>query len=396
LQINCSPALSNDENSTGGIMLKKIKLVICLLAVHFLLLYCGVACAQKSLLKKWPEGTSPKEIGTKLTKHFIEMPHTNFGSSKPPGSITYPEVCTWYGALLFSKVNKNLEAQLQLEQRLIKLMGEERRMIPAPDHVDNNVFGTVPFELYQQTSKSEYLELAAVFADKQWELPANAKTTYQTLLNKGFTWQTRMWIDDMFMITAVQAQAYKATGDKKYIDRAAKEMVLYLDSIQQPNGLFYHAPDIPFFWGRGNGWMAAGMTQLLSCLPKDNPDRPRILQGYQTMMKTLKTYQAVNGMWRQLIDDSTSWEESSCSGMFTYAMIEGVKNGWLNTKAYAPIAKKGWLALVANINANGDIQNVCEGTNKTNSRQFYLDRKRLTGDLHGQAPVLWCAYALLK
>jgi hypothetical protein len=31
-----------------------------------------------------------------------------------------------------------------------------------------------------------------------------------------------------------------------------------------------------------------------------------------------------------------------------------------------------------------------------NDHQYYLDRKRLTGDLHGQAPLLWCATALLR
>ena len=80
--------------------------------------------------------------------------------------------------------------------------------------------------------------------------------------NNGYTWQTRMWIDDMYMISLLQAQAYRAINNRKYIDRAAKEMVLYLDSLQKPNGLFYHAPDAPFFWGRGNGLMAAGMTEL--------------------------------------------------------------------------------------------------------------------------------------
>jgi rhamnogalacturonyl hydrolase YesR len=49
-----------------------------------------------------------------------------------------------------------------------------------------------------------------------------------------------MWIDDMFMITAYR-RAYRATNDKKYIERAAREMVVYLDSLQKPNGLFYHA-----------------------------------------------------------------------------------------------------------------------------------------------------------
>lgn len=43
---------------------------------------------------------------------------------------------------------------------------------------------------------------------------------------------------------------------------------MYLDELQRPNGLFYHAPDVPYYWGRGNGWVAAGMAELLQCLPK--------------------------------------------------------------------------------------------------------------------------------
>lgn len=85
----------------------------------------------------------------------------------------------------------------------------------------------------------------------------------------------------MYMITIVQTLAYKVTGDRKYVDRAAKEMVLYLDELQRPNGLFYHAPDVPYYWGRGNGWMAAGMTELLRCLPENSEYRPRIMKGYR-------------------------------------------------------------------------------------------------------------------
>ena len=56
---------------------------------------------------------------------------------------------------------------------------------------------------------------------------------------------------------------YAFSGDKKYLERDAKEMAAYLDKLQQPNGLFYHAPDVPFFWGRGDGWVAAGMAEML-------------------------------------------------------------------------------------------------------------------------------------
>jgi len=97
-----------------------------------------------------------------------------------------------------------------------------------------------------------------------------------------------------------------------------------------------------------------------------------------------------------LVDDPAFWPETSCTAMFTFAMITGVKNGWLNKKDYGNAARKGWLALVTYINDNNEITDVCEGTGKKNDRQYYMDRKRITGDMHGQAPVLWCASALLR
>ncbi|KAA6317165.1 Unsaturated rhamnogalacturonyl hydrolase YteR [termite gut metagenome] len=232
------------------------------------------------------------------------------------------------------------------------------------------------------------------YADAQWELPENAKESEIKWHNDGYSWQTRVWIDDMFMITTLQAQAYLVTEDKKYIDRTAREMVLYLDRIQRVNGLFYHTPDVPFFWGRGNGWMAVGMAEVLRILPKNNPDKGRIEEAYKKMMNTLIGYQDRDGMWGQIIDDPSSWRETSSTAMFTYAMIVGVKNGWLDKKTYGAAARKAWLSLLTYLNEDSNIQNVCEGTGAKNSYQYYLDRRRITGDLHGQAPLLWCAYAL--
>lgn len=349
-------------------------------------------------LKNWPAGTSPLEVGKKVAARFVEVPHPNFGRPTPPKVITYPEVCTWYGALTFTKVTKDKALLKQLADRFEPLFSTEASMVPVPDHVDYAVFGSVPLELYMQTKEQKYLDMGKGIADKQWGPPEGPRVKPEShdYYNKGLTWMTRMWIDDMFMITAVQAQAYRATGDKKYIERAAKEMVVYLDSLQKPNGLFFHAPDVPFFWGRGDGWMAVGMAELLRSLPKDNPNRERIMKGYKLMMASLLKYQAETGMWRQLIDDLESWPETSCTGMFTFAMITGVKEGWLDKKTYEPAVRKAWLELITYIDEKGDIREVCEGTNKKNDRQYYLDRKRNIGDMHGQAPVLWCATALLR
>ena len=347
-------------------------------------------------LKHWPQGFAPQEVGRRITSRYLVTPFTNFGMPTPPGSITYSEVCTWYGALRVAAVARDKQLAAKLESRFRPLLYEKNRLQPNPDHVDHTVFGTLPLELYRQTGNTLYLDMGKWFADEQWKMPASEKPGYREWLDQGYTWQTRLWIDDMYMITAIQAQAYRTTGHRQYIDRAAHEMVLYLDKIQRPNGLFYHATDVPFFWGRGNGWMAAGMTELLRSLPHDNPHYNRILQAYRTMMATLKQYQREDGMWGQLVDDPHTWAESSCTGMFTYAMITAVKKGWLDKKEYEPVARKGWLALVSRIDEQDDVREVCEGTNKKNDRQYYLDRRRVTGDMHGQAPVLWCVYALLE
>jgi unsaturated rhamnogalacturonyl hydrolase len=338
-----------------------------------------------NILKGWPEQASPEIIGKRLSERFVNNAHFNYGRPGPPKIIYYPEVCTWYGSLAFASLSHDQVLQAKLTDRFKPFFKEEAALVPVPNHVDFSVFGIIPLELYKQQKEKRYLDMGLHFADQQWN-PDSA----------GLSWQTRFWIDDMYMINALQVQAYRVTGNDKYINRAANEMVVYLDKLQQKNGLFYHAPDAPFFWGRGNGWMAAGMTELLSALPAENKDHGRILQGYQTMMASLLKYQTKQGVWLQLIDDTGSWAETSGSAMFTFAMITGVKNGWLNQHTYGPATRKAWLALVKYIDANGDVTEVCEGTDKMNNRQHYLSRKRISGDLHGQAPMLWCAAALLK
>lgn len=355
--------------------------------------------AQEYNLTKFPKGSTPLEVGNRIANKFIVTPHTRFGNpraEKAPNYITYPDACAWLGALWFGKVTKNEPLLDKLKDRFEPLFSTEQKMLPRMNHVDHNVVGAVPLELYiQKKGDQRYYDLGMRYADTQWEAPADATPEQKAYADKGYSWQTRIWIDDMFMITTIQSQAYRATGDRKYIDRAAREMAMYLKKIQRPNGLFYHSPEAPFFWARGNGWMAAGMAQLLSILPKDNSDRTTIMEAYKKMMNTLKQNQDPDGMWHQLIDEPASYKETSGTAMFTYAMIVGVKHGWLDKKEYGTAARKGWLALVTYINENDEITNVCEGTNIKNDKNHYMNRKQITGDLHAHAPLLWCAVALL-
>ena len=238
------------------------------LAIVLLLSTVAFSCKKDKNydLKHWPQGKSPEEIGARIAEKFLNTPHSLYGNTHPdtpPEQITYPDVCTWLGGLWFAEQTDNKELLNQLQERFEPLFDTEKHLQPKHNHVDNNVFGALPLELYIQTEQKKYLDLGLSYADTQWELPADAKPKEKDWSNRGYSWQTRIWIDDMFMITAIQAQAYRATGDSKYIDRAAREMVLYLEEIQLENGLFYHSPEAQFSWGRGNVWMAVGMAEML-------------------------------------------------------------------------------------------------------------------------------------
>lgn len=370
-----------------------------LLALALLLSCAALNATNPKEFKKFPPKSNPEYVGQLIAQRYLSVPYRHFDEIPgPPPYIVYPETCTWFGALRFAEVTKDKKMLRQLEERFFPLLGTRKELMQKPNHVDNTVFGVVPLQLYLQTGNELYYYIGIDFADRQWQMPGKSKheKEYAALLDNGLSWQTRFWIDDMYMITAVQSQAYLATEDLKYIERAAYEMTVYLDSIQRPNGLFYHAPTAPFFWCRGNGWMAAGMADLLTYLPDSNPHKERILSEYCKMMSTLKAYQNEEGLWNQLIDQSDAWTETSGSAMFTYAMIKGVKHGWLPADEYAPVARKAWLALVSYLNENGDLRNVCIGTNIGNTKEHYMKRKRLIGDFHGQAAMLWCAVALLE
>lgn len=61
-------------------------------------------------------------------------------------------------------------------------------------------------ELYKVTKEERYKELGLIYADTQWEVPANAKPKEKECTDKGYSWQTRLWIDDMYMVPILKAR----------------------------------------------------------------------------------------------------------------------------------------------------------------------------------------------
>ena len=354
------------------------KYLILIITISFL-----TACYGTKSLRTSEYNKSPQDVGKLVTDDLLSRPQFMMYSTPGVSAVHYAEACAAFGAIKLVGYLKDKETVRKLALRYDRVINEN---IPnTANHVDANVYGILPLELYMQNKEEKYLKQGLELADGQWKNP----------LPDGMTSQTRYWIDDIYMIGCLQIQAYKSTGKMIYLERAALEIDSYIQRLQQANGLFFHGLDAPFYWGRGNGWVAAGLAELLSVLPENNLHYKSILNGYKKMMKTLVENQAEDGMWRQLIDKEESFKETSSTGMFGFAMTVGVKKGLLPAEPYRSASKKAWNTLTKYIDQDGKVHEVCVGTGQSKDINFYLTRPRTIGDMHGQAAVLWFAYSLL-
>lgn len=326
-------------------------------------------------------GVTPAAIGRRAADDYLGRAEFMRYDVDPVHAVHYADVAAAYGVA-------RLAAATGDSALLAGVAARHDRLIAAAlpnteNHVDANVYGVWPLELARKGGGGELLARGLAMADGQWR-----ETTPD-----GLTSQARYWIDDVWMIGALQVQAWRATYRRRYIDRAALMARRYLARLQQPNGLFHHGPNAPFFWARGNGWVAAGLAEILADLPRNHPDRVAIASGYRRMMAALLAHQAASGMWRQLIDREDSWEESSATAMFGFAMQSGARHALLD-RTYAEAAKRAWTALAAHVGPDGRLAEICVGTGQSKDPAYYLARPRVTGDLHGQAALLWFAAAM--
>jgi len=332
----------------------------------------------------WPAGQEPTVVGTRVVQNLLDRPKLDGVS--PRSGLSYLETCSAYGAVRFATAINNKDLLDKVIQRYQAIVTPGSNLPPKPDHVDRSVFGILPLEIYKGNHDPKYLALGLSYADIQFAAPLN---------DAGLSSETRYYIDDAYKISVMQILAFRATQKADYAANAVKEMAAFIDKLQQPTGFFFHGPDAHVYWGRGNGWIASGLAELLLNLPADNAQRPKIMTAYKAMMAGLLKYQAPDGRWRQVLDDDKAWEENSCTGYFIFALGEGVDQGWLDAATYRPAVKKAWEALCGQLDAQANVLDVGVLTEHSNDESYYLQRPRANGNLHGQFATIWAATALL-
>lgn len=213
-----------------------------------------------------------------------------------------------------------------------------------------------------------------------------------------------MWADDLYMSCPFLARLARLTGQRKYADEVYRQIKGFHDRLWIPEKkLFSHIffvddntkSGIP--WGRGNGWIAVTLTEVLSILPRDGCMWEHILGIYKDFMQGVKKHQDENGMWHQVLDRADAYRETSCTAMFVLSLVRGMLNGWLDEDEYAETAAKGWTALLKySVDKMGDVYGVCLGSGCAREAKYYMELQTKKNDDHGTGIILMAAAEFIK
>ncbi|MBZ4192192.1 glycoside hydrolase family 88 protein [Niabella sp. 3A5MI-3] len=204
-----------------------------------------------------------------------------------------------------------------------------------------------------------------------------------------------LWLDDLYMSLPALAQMGTLTHDNKYFEEALRQYRQFSKRMfNEQNQLYMHGwvqdmdPHPSFYWARANGWALMTKVELLDALPDNYPGRELLLDRLKKHVAGLTSYQDKTGLWHQLIDRNDAYLETSATAIYAYCIAKAINRGWLDAKAYGPVALLAWNAVSTKVTARGQVAGTCVGTGMGFDPAFYYYRPVSNFAAHGYGPVL--------
>lgn len=289
-------------------------------------------------------------------------------------------------------------------QAWIDLHIDEKGIVNRPiTALDYMLPGNLCLILYKETKKEKYKGCADSIRKIFDTYPRTKDGGFWHVNTKSREWQ--LWADGVFMSLPFLVRYGKMFGDSKYTDaEAVKQLLIYYEHLNDPaTGLLWHAFDesgqqawadprthnSAEHWARAIGWYAMTLINVLDVIPKNQPDREKLINILNQLATAFEKYQDKNtGLWYQVVDKASvqgNWLETSASSMYTFAMWMGAKRGYL-PKRFRDVALRGYNGVLTQISVDKDgmvnLTNISEGTNVSDIN-YYFARKRNTNDFHG-------------
>jgi unsaturated rhamnogalacturonyl hydrolase len=220
-------------------------------------------------------------------------------------------------------------------------------------HADDEAIGLAYLDLYAEHPSPERIADVRATMDRLIARPDDPA--------KNLWW----WCDALFMAPPVLVRLSEITGDPKYLRYMDHEWQITTAALYDPQEKLFSRDDRyinrteangkKLFWSRGNGWVLAGLAEVLTYMPANDPLRPRYVAQFQAMADRVLELQQPNGLWRSGLLDQAAYDspEVSGSGFFTFAMTWGVNAGLLDRARFAPALAKAWSGMLDHVYADG-------------------------------------------
>lgn len=240
---------------------------------------------------------------------------------------------------------------------------------PRGYFADDHAVGHAWLDLYLLDGKKRAERLGPV-RERMSHIADNpiseALVYHQQALTPGLHYVQRWtWCDALYMAPPTLTRLYAATGDKKFLAFMDSEFRYTFDHLWDPKEkLFFRDASFfeqkssngsKIFWARGNGWVYAGIAQLLIHLPADHPTRGWYIGIFRQMTEAIVAAQQADGLWRPSLLDPAEADvgETSGSAFFVYGLAWGVNNGILDKRKHARAIARGWQGLTTRVKPDG-------------------------------------------
>lgn len=212
-----------------------------------------------------------------------------------------------------------------------------------------------------------------------------------------------VWADDLFMSSIVLLKMYDLTGDSRFLEQVVFQVLKFDEYLRDPSdNIYWHGyfsrtgENSSTKWGRANGWTIMTKVELLNRLPQSHPQYQAVLTAFSRHCEGLLAVQSPDGRWHQVLDDPTSYLETSATAMFIRGFAAGVNNGWLDYDTYAPAIERGWAALTRQFDEEGNVVGIVRGTPIMFSDEEYNNWGTRINDPRGLGALLYAAIEVDK
>lgn len=276
------------------------------------------------------------------------------------------------------------------------------------------------FYLYDRTGKEKY-RMAIDTLYKQITL--HPRTSQGGFWHKQtYPWQ--MWLDGLYMCQPFYAEYNTRYGKAEEKDAIYRDIInhflvvaehtydpatkLYRHAWDESRSMFWCNPETgqsDHAWGRALGWYCMAIVEVLDWIPEETEGRDKLVEIYQGICNTLPEYaDPKTGMWYQVLDcpgREGNYLESTCSTMFTYAYMKGMRLGLLDAsmKPYVDGLYDKMVATFIREEADGTITltDCCAVAglggkeNRRGDYDYYINEKRCENDPKGIGPFIWAS-----